>query len=866
MSTNTIQTSFAAGELSPTLNARVDLAKYHIGAAKMRNFFVDYRGGASTRPGTQFAALSFSSYFLNDPMDDVRLIRFQFSTIQTYMLEFGNFYMRVFLNGAPILEPSVAVTGITQAGTGVVTAPGHGYALNDTVFLQSIGGMTELNQRTAVIANVTANTFTLRDIITGANISTSTFTAYTSGGTVSRVFTLVTPYAAADLDLIKFTQSADVLTLVHTSYAPYDLTRTSHYQWTLTAISFASNISAPTGAAAITSSAGVAVYAYVVTAVGSDGQESIASSRAELNTAVNIAATAGFNTISWNTVIGAVFYNVYKAPYLPVAGTIPTGVAFGFIGNCTGLSFTDNNIVPDYSITPPLATNPFAASNNPGAVGYFQQRKTYGGSTSLPETMWLSQTAAFKNFDVSNPVKGDDAITITLASRQVNNIKYMVDMPGGLVVLTGGSAWQINGGSPQAAVTPTSIVAQAQTYNGIADVEPLPINADILYVQAKGTVVRDFAYNFYQNIYVGSDISVLSSHLLFGFSIAEWAYAEEPFKIIWTIRDDGHLLSLTFLKEQEVYGWAQHDTYGSFISVSSIQENNLDSVYLAVRRQIGANPYLVYIERMAGRTFPYGAEDAWCLDCALQNTLTYPATGLQASAISGIVTFTADDPIFVAGDIGKVLRMDGGIATITANPSLNTLTGTVTQAMTDIIPNSDLVLDGEPIPAPAVSGDWSLTSPITEVAGLDHLEGQSVVAFGDGNVFPVQTVSGGAITLSQACTKVTVGLPFQAQLQTLDLDTGEPTIQGKRKKIAALSARVADTRGLKIGPTFGTVVEYKQRRYEPQGQPISLQTGDQRIIMSPSWNVEGRMCIQVDDPVPATVLGVIPEVVIGDSK
>lgn len=867
MSNNVIQPSFSAGELSPTLYARVDLAKYHVGAARMRNFFVDYRGGAATRPGTKFVALSFGSYFLNDPTLPVRLIPFQFSTIQTYMLEFGQFYMRVHMDGAPVLEPAVAITGISQAGSSVVTAPAHGFSTNDTVFLRSIGGMTQLNQVTAVIANVTANTFTLREIISGTAISTLSFSAYTSGGTVSRVFTLVTPYAANDLTLLKFTQSADVMTFAHTSYVPYNLTRTAHYAWTITAITFAANISPPTGSVTTaTSSAGNAVFAYVVTAVGSDGQESIASARGDLASAVNIAATAGFNTITWSAVTGASYYNVYKAAYLPVAGTIPTGAAFGFMGSTTGVSIIDNNITPDFTLTPPLATNPFVSGNDPGAVSYFQQRQVFGGSTSLPETLNFSQVGAFKNFDVSNPVKGDDAITITLASRQVNNIKYMIDMPGGLVVLTGGSAWQVNGGSSQSAITPASIVAQAQTYNGTADVEPITSNADILYVQARGTVVRDLAYDFYKNIYVGTDISVLSNHLFTGFSIVQWAYAEEPFKLVWTVRSDGKMLALTYLKEQEVYGWSEHDTYGQFKSVASVQEDTTNAVYLVVKRQLGANNYLQYIERYAERSFPYGSEDAWCLDCALQNTLTYPAAGLTASAITGSVTFSADAAVFAVGDVGKVIRVGGGIATITAFTDQMHLVGTITQSIEDIIPNSDLVLDGEPVPAPADSGDWSLTTPITAVSGLDHLNGQSVVALGDGNVFPAQTVVDGAITLSQACSKIIVGLPFQAQLQTLDLDTGEPTIQGKRKKISALTVRVTDARGLAMGSTFDTLKEYKQRRYEAMGTAIPLQTGDQRIVMDPSWNVEGRMCIEQNYPLPATVLGVIPEVVIGDTK
>lgn len=850
MSINIIQTSFSAGELSPALFARVDLAKYHVGAALMRNFFVDYRGGASTRVGLRFVAQAKISAAA------VRVIPFQFSVFQTYVLEFGDYYMRVYMDGAPVLESAKTITAITQAQPGIITAT-NDFANGDTVFLATIAGMTQLNQVTGLVQNVSGATFSLT-YLNGNAVDTGAFSAYTSGGIASRVFTLATPYAAADLGLLKFTQSADVLTLTHPSYAPRDLTRTSHYAWTLSAISFAASIAAPASPTATASAVGVAVYAYVVTAVGTDGQESVASARADVNTAVNIGVTAGYISVSWTAVTGAAYYNVYKAAYLPTAGTIPVGVNFGWIGDATGTGFEDNNIIPDFAITPPLAANPFASSNNPAAVAYFQQRQVFAGSTTYPESMWMSQSGAYKNFDSSNPIRPNDSITVTLVSKQVNNIKYMVAMPGGLVVLTGGNSWQVSGGSPTVGVTPLNITATPQVYNGVADVEPIVVIDHILYVQSKGTVVRDLAYNFEKNIYTGQNISIYSNHLLQNYTIREWAFAEEPFNVAWTVRSDGKLLSLTYLKEQEVIGWAQHDTFGLFQSVTTIQEGDENAVYFVVKRLVQGQ-WLQYIERMASRSFPYGVEDAWCVDCGLSNTLTYPAAGVQSSAADGPAVFLADAPVFTSADIGKVIRLGGGIATITGLNGAMALTGTFTRPMTE------LFVDGADLPVPIVAGDWSLTSPITEINGLSHLEGMTVSILGDGNVFPTQVVTDGAITLSQPCTKVIVGLGFSAQLQTLYLDIGEPTIQGKRKKIAALTMRVSETRGLKAGPFFDELTEYKQRTDEPMGQPIALETGDERLIIDPAWTVPGQICIQQDYPLPATVLGVIPEIALGDT-
>ena len=114
---------------------------------------------------------------------------------------------------------------------------------------------------------------------------------------------------------------------------------------------------------------------------------------------------------------------------------------------------------------------------------------------------------------------------------------------------------------------------------------------------------------------------------------------------------------------------------------------------------------------------------------------------------------------------------------------------------------------------------------------------------------------------------ITVGLPFQCQLQSLYLDIQSPdgTIQSKRKTIPAVTVRMQDSRGIKAGPNFQSLVEIKERTTEAMGQPIRLFTGDQRVVLPATYNVPGQICVQVDDPLPSTILALIPEVVIGDT-
>lgn len=856
MSENLIQTAFSAGELAPTMYSRVDLAKYRQGAARMLNMFVDYRSGSSTKMGSRFVIQAYNS------SKQVRLIPFQYSSQNTFALEFGDQYIRFITNAGAVLEPTFAISGATNGNPGQLTVVGNPYVNGDWLFVDGLAGATGYNGR-FVTVTVAGNILTLFDV-NGNAIDASGFGAYTTGGTVARVYKISSPYLAADLSGLKFTQSASVLTITHPSYPQYNLTQVGAANWTLTAVVIGSTATAPAAPTITASGAGTAQYAYVVTSVDSNGQESTPSAPGASGAVVNITTTAGSIYVAWGAAAGASSYNVYKAE-ISIGAAVPSGAAFGFVGSATGVAFTDSNIVPDFTQTPPIAKNPFSGTNYPAVVTYYQQREVYGSSNTLPLSMWFSQPGNFNNFNKSDPIQDSDAITITLVSDQVNQIQWMKAMPGGLIVGTSKGAWQINGGSGGvgvggSAITPANIVAIPQAYNGTSDLPPIVVNYDILYVQAKGSIVRDLAYNIYANIYTGMDISVLSNHLFTGYKISEWAYAEEPHKLIWAIRDNGTMLSLCFVKEQEIYGWSRHTTQGLYKSICSITETSLiqsnvivDSIYCVVRRYIRGQ-WLQYIERFADRAFPYGVEDTWAVDSGVQSPLTKPVATISASAMTGTVTFTASAAVFVAGDVGKVLRMVGGIATITSFVSATQVIGTVTQA-----------IQGQMVPVEAASGDWNMAMPFTTFTGLDHLEGQTVSILADGGVVAPKVVVNGRITLSIAASKVTVGLGYTCQLQTMNLDVGDPTVQGKRKKVNALTVRMVETRGLQVGRTFDTLVPVKELYSTTTlDQASALVTGDERVVMDPLWDIEGRICIQVTDPLPATISGVIPEITIGD--
>lgn len=1180
MANPSIQTSFAAGELAPSLFGHVDYNRYSIGASTMRNLFVSWRGGAFSRAGTRFVgyskqttstigtratgsigftlnltdgqtitlngvvwtfvtsgavgdqsniggnlggtlvllfialnessnpALSVATYtktgsgvnpgalvITYDSVGTVgnaytlaasvgtpssptltggtdasaltappRLIPFQFNLNQGLCLEFGNEYMRVISEGAFVLESSFNITSITQDDPGSVTAPGNDFANGDWVYISNAGGMTEVNGQTYVIDNIVGATFDLYDVF-GNAINTAAFTGYTLGGTVARVFTLTTPYDEADLQFIKYTQSADVMSLccrnqeTGDEYAPQELVRFADDNWTIAPLDTSASIAPPanpTGNATVTGSPATD-YQYVITAVDRDtGEESVASGIINIDDSVNIGSTAGSEELFWDVVGTASYYNIYKAPPA-YDSTVPIGSLFGYAGSAYGTNFVDSNIIQDMSQVPPLHKNPFAAGQvisvtvstpgsgmttctagittstgsgavltcvlvggagaavltaviveNPGenydasdtvtftpnagvaptgtlnigpasgtfpsVVAYFQQRRAYANSFNQPDTYWMSQAGAYTNFDSRIPTIDTDAITGSPWSVQVDGIQFMVPMPVGLVVLTGAAAYQLTGagGSPSSpqAITPSSQQATPQAFNGCHyKVPPVRIDYDVYYLQALGSVIRNLSYNFWINTFTGVDVTYLSSHLFTDYVLLGMAWSEEPYKILWVVRNDGILLSLTSLKSQEVMAWARHDTQGLFLSCCSIIEPPVDSLYLATQRFTpdGESPFM--IERLDNRLWT-DIEGAWCVDCALQlaqpepnATLTVSsATGLGeligttsltggagysalttaavidptgtgaaitltivAGAITALVftdggegytspRITFNDPnstgagaaatplllnssnfqtssaIFSAGMVGWVIRAGGGKATISSYVNSRNVICAMTSPIVQVIPNTG----GRP--RPFASGDWTLSEPVTTISGLNHLVGMTVTGLADGIVIEPRVVDeAGEITLDNSATAVTVGLGFQAQLQTLYLDSANPTEQGRRKKIGGATARVESSQAIKVGSNQpdGSVQSPMQvettwtNMQEPAvtgpnlAQPpygtasiqgsnnvraVPLFTGDIHVkIASGSGEKPGQVALQQDYPLPMQILAVIPESQTGDS-
>jgi len=638
-----------------------------------------------------------------------------------------------------------------------------------------------------------------------------------------------------------------VMTICHPSYPVKEVKRTSHTAWTITSVSFGTSMSAP-GSVSSTrqnydaSDPGTS-YSYVVTAVKTDtADESVASSATSI-TNNNLSSTIT-NTVSWGAVSGVNSYNIYKS----------IGGIYGFVGRSTGTTFKDDNIEPDANDTPATARTIFNTTDEyPATVAYYQQRLVFGQTNNDPQKVFMSQTGNYHNFNIAEPLRDDDAVTFTIAASQVNEVRHLVPLSD-MIVLTSGGEWLMT--ANDGVITPSSIQLKPQGYRGSADAPPIVIGNTIIHLQSKGAIIRDLAFALESDSYTGNDLTVLARHLFAGKTVKEWAYAQAPHSIVWVVLSDGTLAALTYMREHEVWGWSRHDTDGTFESVCTIAEGEEDATYFVVKRTINGSTKR-YIERLNTRVFTEVA-DAFFVDSGLSYDGTH--TGSTSMTLSGgsdwthseTLTLTASASTFVSGDVGNTFVLTIGTETLVCT----------VQAYTSATAVS--VKAGRDVPSAFRSvATTSWTKGVDEISGLTHLEGKTVAILADGNVEAQQTVASGAITISNPASKIHIGLPIQADVQTLNLELGQPTQQGKKKSISEVTLRVEESRGGKIGYDSDHLTEFKQRAYEPYGTATSLKTGDIKVTMPSTWASEGSIFFRQDDPLPMTLLAVIPEVSVG---
>lgn len=609
--------SFAGGEIAPEMYGRIDLDKMQTGLAKVENFEILSHGPARNRAGFKWVNE------VKDSTKRVRLIPFAYSAEQTMVLEVGDGYCRFHTQGATLLEASKVITAISQPA-GLVTSAGHGYSNGDWVFLDDIVGMTQLNTRFAVVSDSAANTFRIKDF-SGAYITTGTYSAYVSGGTVARVYQIAQPFAEAHLFDVHYTQSADVLSVVHPTYAPRELRRIGATNWQVSTISFVPGINPPASTGVATGGPGggtpVNTY-YVSTAISADTLEESEASPASAAALIDLTVVGNYVDVTPAAVAGSLRYNIYK---------LKTGGLYGYIGQSDGTAFRDDNIEPDMSQTPPESLAPFVgAGNYPSAVTYVEQRRAFAATDNRTQHLWMTRSATESNLTQSVPLRDDDAIVMPIKASQQNRIRHLVPLVD-LLAFTVGGEFRIFAKNSDA-LTPASATPKAQSYVGANNVQPAIAENAVLYAQASGGHVREFAYTgegLAGAAFSNMDISVLAPHLFDGYTMVDMAFSRtSTCPVLWVVRSDGVLLGMTYVPGQNVRAWHQHTTDGLFESCCCVAEGGEDVLYVVVQRTINSRQ-VRSIERLHTRQFT-NQEDAFFVDCGLSysGTATTIITGL----------------------------------------------------------------------------------------------------------------------------------------------------------------------------------------------------------------------------------------------
>ena len=281
----------------------------------------------------------------------------------------------------------------------------------------------------------------------------------------------------------------------------------------------------------------------------------------------------------------------------------------------------------------------------PGAVGYFEQRRVFAGTSLRPQQIWMTVTGTENNMSYHLPLQDTDRISFEVASRDMNLIRHVVSLQQ-LIALTSAAEWRVSPLNSDA-ITPDSISVRPQSYIGASNVQPQIVNSNAFYCAARGGHVREFSYSYNAGGYVSGDVSLRASHLFSDADpITELALSKSPDQYLWALKQNGTLLGFCYVPDQQVGAWFEYETDGVIEAIAVVQEGETDSLYAVVRRRIGDTDKR-FVERKLMRDDTSMGSGLF-LDCAGQfnyETKTNKITG--ATWLAGAtVTVVADGGVY----------------------------------------------------------------------------------------------------------------------------------------------------------------------------------------------------------------------------
>lgn len=626
-----IQNSFSAGELSPLLNGRTDADRYKAGLAVCENYVPALQGPLIRRPGSR------QVHEVRHSSKNQMLIPFKYSRDESYMIEYGTTdiigvpggdgkeYFRFFKDGALLTLGDKTISSISQASPGIFSVTTHGYATGDRVLVHSAGGMIELNNREFIVQTVTANTFYLLDSQTSATLNTvptEVFLPYTGSGRVAKIYELegTESHEPFDYDSFQFAQSNDILYVTGPQHFPFKLSRYGDVSWTYGAFPH------------------------------SDGPYLALNNETTTLTSVH---AAGVTTITASSVLGINNNLGFDSNDIGRPVKIRNGATWG--------DATITSVASSVSVEA-LVSHAFAASATASADWYLGAWRGDGayptGVTFHEGRLWFCgginpQLIAgsysddyenFEMFDVSNTHTDDHGMVLIAASSEANATQWLAADEKGLIVGTAGGPWVIRPNSQGDILTPDTATLRKATNYGSSGVQPQQVDKATIYIQNSGRKVREFLYFYDVDGFRASDITILSEHIT-GEGLKDLAHQKEPQPLLWGLREDGVLVSMTYERDLEnvKVGWAKH-ILGGYSNASQTLSPVVHSIAAKPNADGTEDELWMVTERYVnGRTrkdIEYFAaffndemdqEDAFNVDCGL----TYDST-IATAGVSGL--------------------------------------------------------------------------------------------------------------------------------------------------------------------------------------------------------------------------------------
>ena len=798
------QTNFTAGELSPRVRGRTDIAKYKNGLQICENFLPMREGGATRRPGFRFVAETKNS------STKARLIKFEFNDEQTYTMEFGQkgsasftvaaadatantFTIATDLTGTFRATRTFTVSGSTgNDGTYTTVASEYDGSTNTTVYVASVADDTNDG---SIVADIGYIRF-MRDE-----------TQLTTDG--STPTEIDSPYDSGDLFNIKFAQSNDIIFFAHPDYHTFKLSRTAgddtqNATWTMDEEVNTDGPYLPDNTTATT-----------IEPNGTSGDITLTSSPAlfvktDIGRSVRIDNGTNAGWVIITAFQSTTLVNATVQATLPASGAPVTTWRLGAFSSTTGF---------------------------PAAVTFFDER-LWWAATAAEISTYFSSTLAIRTAYTPNALTGmgvsdDDGIVAQISDSQQNPIRWLFSDQRGMITFTSSGLHVLTNNAAGDPITNAAFkwVTRKQNNDSVSPLVSPQRSGTMLLTPDKGERrTLQQVFTFQDERIKGTNLNLLADHVVVGGAV-ESAFQDRPDRRFWLARADGQLSCLLYDPEQSVVAWSRHIMGGDGIveSITAISEANEDQLWAITKRTINGQTkrYIEFMENMFDVNTKL--EDAFFVDSGL--TLNDNKTITNASNSNPVVV-TAAAHGFSDGDDVRIRNLKGLTLTtveddnsVTVTDPINDKTFTIGSVETNTFTLLDL--DGTTLDPYVSAGDANVE--VTLISGLTHLVGETVNVMVDGASHPQLLVNAaGEVTLNKKASLIHIGLPVVSKMQTMPAvdTTGDRDSRSGLFQIHQVFLLVDRSLGGAIGTEEG---EYNELIYrtadDAMGEALPLFTG-----------------------------------------